>query len=67
MPIIPATRGCAAQRNRSSDVMREIDASRRRDSRRSRLTGVHLGSCGCDLTPPSSLIDLLRTRSPGSG
>jgi threonylcarbamoyladenosine tRNA methylthiotransferase MtaB len=58
--IIPATRG----RPRSvpiGDVMREIERVEAAGFKEIALTGVHLGSYGCDLTPPSSLIDLLRT------
>jgi threonylcarbamoyladenosine tRNA methylthiotransferase MtaB len=67
--IIPATRG----RPRSvppDQVIREVDRVAAAGFREIALTGVHLGSYGCDLTPRSRFIDLLRTldawaRDPG--
>ena len=47
----PADRRCSCARSR---------ASRPPGSRRSIVTGVHLGSYGRDLAPPASLLDLLR-------
>jgi threonylcarbamoyladenosine tRNA methylthiotransferase MtaB len=57
--IIPSTRG----RPRSVPldlVLAEVDRVRAAGFREIAITGVHLGSYGRDLTPPSSLIDLLR-------
>ena len=56
--IIPATRG----RPRSvamADVLGEIDRVSSAGFKEIALTGVHLGSYGRDLTPRSSLIELL--------
>jgi threonylcarbamoyladenosine tRNA methylthiotransferase MtaB len=58
--IIPATRG----RPRSlppGDVVREATRVARAGFKEIALTGVHLGSYGRDLQPPSSLVTLLRT------
>ena len=57
--IIPATRG----RGRSVPLPRvldEVDWAVEAGYRELQLTGVHLGSYGRDLTPPSSLVALLR-------
>jgi len=57
--IIPSTRG----RPRSVDVgalVAEVDRIIAAGFKEVAITGVHLGSYGRDLTPPSSLIDLLR-------
>jgi threonylcarbamoyladenosine tRNA methylthiotransferase MtaB len=57
--IIPATRG----RPRSvppDQVIREIERVAASGFKEIALTGVHLGSYGCDLTPRTCLIDLLR-------
>jgi len=57
--IIPSTRG----RPRSvplADVVREVERIAAAGFKEIALTGVHLGSYGRDLTPPSSLVDLLR-------
>jgi threonylcarbamoyladenosine tRNA methylthiotransferase MtaB len=57
--IIPATRG----RSRSvpaGDVLAQIDRVVAAGFKEIALTGVHLGSYGRDLTPPSSLIELLQ-------
>jgi threonylcarbamoyladenosine tRNA methylthiotransferase MtaB len=57
--IIPATRGMP----RSvpvADVRREVERVAAAGFKEIALTGVHLGSYGRDLDPPSSLIDLLR-------
>ena len=57
--IIPSTRG--APRSVPIDgVLREIDRVTRAGFKEIALTGVHLGSYGRDLTPRSSLIELLR-------
>ena len=56
--IIPATRG----RGRSVPLPRvldEVDQAVDAGYRELQLTGVHLGSYGRDLTPPSSLVSLL--------
>jgi len=60
--IIPSTRG----RPRSvpvEDVVREVRRVTAAGFREIVLTGVHLGSYGRDLTPPSSLFALLRALS----
>ena len=57
--IIPSTRG----RGRSTPLPRvldEVDEAVAAGYRELQLTGVHLGSYGRDLTPPSSLAALLR-------
>ena len=56
--IIPSTRG----RQRSlplADVLREIERIAGAGFKEIALTGVHLGSYGCDLSPRASLADLL--------
>jgi threonylcarbamoyladenosine tRNA methylthiotransferase MtaB len=58
--IIPATRG----RGRSitiADTIAEVRRIAAAGFKEIALTGVHLGSYGRDLEPPSALIDLLRT------
>jgi threonylcarbamoyladenosine tRNA methylthiotransferase MtaB len=57
--IIPTTRG-APRSVPVADVLREIDRVAAAGFKEIALTGVHLGSYGRDLTPRSSLIDLLR-------
>jgi threonylcarbamoyladenosine tRNA methylthiotransferase MtaB len=60
--IIPSTRG----RPRSvpvEEVLREVRRVTAAGFREIVLTGVHLGSYGRDLTPPSSLFALLRALS----
>jgi threonylcarbamoyladenosine tRNA methylthiotransferase MtaB len=57
--IIPSTRG----EGRSlpiADVVREVTRITAAGFKEIALTGVHLGSYGCDLPAPGSLIDLLR-------
>jgi threonylcarbamoyladenosine tRNA methylthiotransferase MtaB len=57
--IIPATRG----RPRSVpifEVLAEVERAAAAGFREIALTGVHLGSYGRDLTPPSSLVELMR-------
>ena len=57
--IIPSTRG----RPRSTpveDVLAEIERIRQAGFKEIALTGVHLGSYGRDLMPPSSLLELMR-------
>jgi threonylcarbamoyladenosine tRNA methylthiotransferase MtaB len=64
--IIPATRG----RPRSApieDVLQRVDRARAAGFKEIVLTGVHLGSYGRDLTPVSSLLDLLRSISSRCG
>jgi threonylcarbamoyladenosine tRNA methylthiotransferase MtaB len=57
--IIPETRG--APRSVPLDqILRELRRIIDAGFKEIALTGVHLGSYGRDLTPPSSLIDLLR-------
>lgn len=56
--IIPTTRGVPA--SRSLDGIRgEVDRVRRAGFKEVAITGVHLGSYGRDLTPASTLTDLL--------
>ena len=57
--IIPATRG-APRSVAVKDVLREVNRVAAAGFKEIALTGVHLGSYGRDLTPPSSLIELLR-------
>jgi threonylcarbamoyladenosine tRNA methylthiotransferase MtaB len=57
--IIPSTRG----RPRSlptDEILEEVDQIVAAGFKEIILTGVHLGSYGRDLTPPSSLVELLR-------
>src|SRR5207245_332862 len=56
--IIPTTRGMPRS-VASADVLREVDRVAAAGFKEIALTGVHLGSYGRDLTPRSSLIDLL--------
>jgi threonylcarbamoyladenosine tRNA methylthiotransferase MtaB len=56
--IIPSTRG-APRSVPAADVLSEIDRVVSVGFKEIALTGVHLGSYGRDLTPRSSLIDLL--------
>src|SRR5690242_17053308 len=56
--IIPTTRG-APRSVPVGTVLREIDRVAAAGFKEIALTGVHLGSYGRDLTPPSSLFDLL--------
>ena len=57
--IIPATRG-TPRSVAVNEVLREVDRVAAAGFKEVALTGVHLGSYGRDLTPPSSLIELLR-------
>jgi threonylcarbamoyladenosine tRNA methylthiotransferase MtaB len=57
--IIPSTRG-APRSVPIDDVLREIDRVTAAGFKEIALTGVHLGSYGRDLQPPSSLEALLR-------
>jgi threonylcarbamoyladenosine tRNA methylthiotransferase MtaB len=57
--IIPSTRG--APRSAPIDaVVAQVDRAAAAGFKEIALTGVHLGSYGRDLTPPSSLMDLVR-------
>lgn len=56
--IIPATRG-AARSVPLDDVVREVVRITSAGFKEIALTGVHLGSYGRDLSPRSSLLDLL--------
>ncbi len=58
--IIPTTRG-APRSVTPREVLSEVERVAAAGFREIALTGVHLGSWGRDLTPRSSLIDLLRT------
>ena len=57
--IIPATRG-TPRSVAVSAVLSEVERVASAGFKEIALTGVHLGSYGRDLTPASSLIDLLR-------
>jgi threonylcarbamoyladenosine tRNA methylthiotransferase MtaB len=57
--IIPSTRG-APRSVPVPDLLREVDRVVAAGFKEIALTGVHLGSYGRDLSPRSSLIDLLR-------
>jgi threonylcarbamoyladenosine tRNA methylthiotransferase MtaB len=57
--IIPATRG-AGRSTPIRDIMREAERLAHAGFKDVAITGVHLGSYGRDLSPASSLIDLLR-------
>ena len=64
--IIPSTRG----RGRSVPlprVLEEVDQAVAAGYRELQLTGVHLGSYGRDLFPPSSLVALLRALAAHPG
>jgi threonylcarbamoyladenosine tRNA methylthiotransferase MtaB len=56
--IIPTTRG-APQSVPVDTVLRQVERAAAAGFREIALTGVHLGSYGRDLSPPSSLIELL--------
>jgi threonylcarbamoyladenosine tRNA methylthiotransferase MtaB len=56
--IIPTTRG-APRSAQLDDIRREVDRVAAAGFKEIALTGVHLGSYGRDLTPPSSLTELL--------
>jgi threonylcarbamoyladenosine tRNA methylthiotransferase MtaB len=58
--IIPTTRG-APRSVPEEGVRREVQRVAAAGFKEIALTGVHLGSYGSDLTPRSSLLDLLRT------
>jgi threonylcarbamoyladenosine tRNA methylthiotransferase MtaB len=57
--IIPATRG-ASRSAPLAHVLREVQRIASCGFKEIALTGVHLGSYGRDLSPSSSLLDLLR-------
>ena len=57
--IIPTTRGMPRS-VAPGDVLREVERIAAAQFKEIALTGVHLGSYGRDLSPPSSLVDLLR-------
>jgi len=64
--IIPSTRG--APRSVAPDaVLREIERATTAGFKEIALTGVHLGSYGRDLSPGSSLVELLETLEDGAG
>src|SRR5258708_40359417 len=58
--MIPSTRG-GPIRVPLDRVLLEVERVASAGFKEIALTGVHLGSYGRDLTPPSSLIELLRT------
>jgi threonylcarbamoyladenosine tRNA methylthiotransferase MtaB len=58
--IIPTTRG-APRSVPVESLLREVERVAAAGFKEIALTGVHLGSYGRDLTPQSSLIDLLHT------
>ena len=57
--IIPTTRG-TPRSVLVKEVLREVERIAAAGFKEIALTGVHLGSYGRDLTPPSSLTELLR-------
>ena len=57
--IIPTTRG-APRSVPVDDVLREVERVTAAGFKEVALTGVHLGSYGRDLDPPSSLVELLQ-------
>jgi threonylcarbamoyladenosine tRNA methylthiotransferase MtaB len=57
--IIPTTRG-AGRSLAVANVVREVERVTQAGFREIAITGVHLGSYGRDLTPATSLLDLLR-------
>jgi threonylcarbamoyladenosine tRNA methylthiotransferase MtaB len=63
--IIPTTRG-TPRSVPIADVQREVERVAAAGFKEIALTGVHLGSYGRDLDPPSSLLDLLRALDPGA-
>lgn len=63
--IIPTTRG-APRSVRLADVLGEVERVAAAGFKEVALTGVHLGSYGRDLDPPSSLLDLLRALDRGA-
>jgi threonylcarbamoyladenosine tRNA methylthiotransferase MtaB len=63
--IIPATRG-APQSVPVDAVLSQVERVAAAGFREIALTGVHLGAYGRDLTPPSSLIELLEALARGS-
>ncbi|HXI27931.1 MAG TPA: MiaB/RimO family radical SAM methylthiotransferase [Vicinamibacterales bacterium] len=64
--IIPSTRG-APRSVPTADVLREIERVVAAGFKEIALTGVHLGSYGRDLSPPATLIDLLRSIDANAG
>ena len=60
--IIPSTRG-GGRSLPVEEVLREVARVASAGFKEIALTGVHLGSYGRDLTPPSSLVALLRALS----
>ena len=58
--IIPTTRGMPRS-VRVEEVLREVERVAAAGFKEIAVTGVHLGSYGRDLSPSSSLIDLLRS------
>jgi threonylcarbamoyladenosine tRNA methylthiotransferase MtaB len=67
--IIPTTRGPSCSRSHT-EIRAEVDRVITAGYKEIALTGVHLGSYGRDLSPSSSLFDLLRTlasEAPVSG
>ena len=58
--IIPTTRG-GGRSTPSAEVLREVVRIGAAGFKEITLTGVHLGSYGRDLTPRSSLLELLRS------
>jgi threonylcarbamoyladenosine tRNA methylthiotransferase MtaB len=60
--IIPSTRG-APRSVPMDDVLRTVDRVAAAGYKEIALTGVHLGSYGRDLTPRTSLVELLRAIS----
>lgn len=63
--IIPSTRG-ASRSTPPAAIRREIDRVAAAGFKEIALTGVHLGSYGRDLSPPSSLLALLQACGAGA-
>ena len=57
--IIPTTRG-VPRSVAPAEVLREVERVASAGFKEIALTGVHLGSYGCDLAPRSSLLELMR-------
>ncbi|MFO7692509.1 MAG: MiaB/RimO family radical SAM methylthiotransferase [Vicinamibacterales bacterium] len=64
--VIPSTRGSSRSRP-LSDVLAGVDRLAAAGYKELWLVGVHLGSYGRDLAPPSSLVDLLRALDTAPG
>ena len=63
--IIPTTRG-SGRSTPAAEVLRDVERIAAAGFKEIALTGVHLGSYGRDLTPRSSLLELLRSLAEAS-